>query len=131
MRRLLDTDVVIDAIRGRPPAARRRLQSLSPDDLAISAITVAELSYGARKSRTPDATRTLFEEFLLPFEILPFDRSAAEEHGRLRHLLRRRPIGDRDLLIAAIAVAHGLAVATRNVREFRRVPDLNVEDWRE
>jgi predicted nucleic acid-binding protein len=47
----------------------------------------------------------------------------------LRHELRRHPIGDRDLLIAAIAVAHRLCVATRIVREFRCVAGLEVEDW--
>lgn len=128
MKRLFDSDVVIDALRGRP-AVRRRLQALSPDDVAISAITIAELWYGAEKSNEPDRTRALFEEFLAPFEILPFDRPAAQDHGRLRYRLRQRPIGDRDLLIAAIALTRRLTIATRNVREFRRVPGLKVEDW--
>jgi tRNA(fMet)-specific endonuclease VapC len=129
VRRLLDTDVVIDAIRGRPPGARRRLQAMSPDDVAVCAITVAELWYGAEGSQAPESTRALFEQFLQPFEVLPFDRPAAEHHGRLRHRLRQKPIGDRDLLIATIALANRLTIATRNVREFRRVPGLKIEDW--
>lgn len=130
MKRLLDTDVVIDAIRGRRADIRERLQTLSPDELAVSAITIAELWYGAEASAEPERTQTLFAEFVAPFEVLPFDRNSAEHHGRLRHRLRRTPIGERDLLIAAIAVANRLTVATGNVREFRRVPGLSVEEWR-
>ena len=129
MRRLLETDVVIAAIRGRPPDVRKRLRALSPDDVAVSAITVAELWYGAERSTDPERTRTLFEEYLEPFEVYPFDRGAAKHHGHLRHRLRRQPIGERDLLIASIAVAGRLTIATGNVREFRRVPGVKVEGW--
>ena len=61
--------------------------------------------------------------------VLAFDREAAEVHGDLRHALRHNPIGERDLLLASIAFARGLTVVTANVREFRRVPGLAVEDW--
>lgn len=126
---LLDTDVVVDALRGRPPDVRRRLRGMSPGEVSLSTITVAELWYGAEKSANPQGTRELFEQFIEPFEILAFDRPAAEHHGRLRHALRQNPIGDRDLLIAAIAFANGLTIATRNTREFGRVEGLTVEDW--
>lgn len=129
MKRLLDTDVAIDAIRGRRAKIRDRLQALSPDNLVLSAVTIAELWFGAEGSAEPDRTRLLFQEFVAPFEIVPFDRLSAEHHGRLRHRLHRQPLGERDLLIAAIAVANGLIVVTGNVREFGRVPDLAVEQW--
>jgi len=58
-----------------------------------------------------------------------FDRAAAGEHARLRYLLRYAPIGERDLLVAAIASANGLGVVTNNLAEFARVPGLTVEDW--
>ncbi len=126
---LLDTNTVVYAIRARPAAVRARLGRVSPDDVRVSAITVAELWYGAQRSTEPARRRAVFEAFLDPYEILSFDRAAGEEHGRLRHRLRHEPIGERDLLIAAIAVANGLAVVSRNVREFGRVPGLSVEDW--
>lgn len=129
MTRLLDTNVVIHAIRSRPLSVRQQLGRLSPEDVAVSTITVAELSYGAERSAEPERRRQVFEEFLRPYEILPFDRPAAEHHGRLRNELRHNPIGERDLLIAAIAVARGLVIVTSNVREFHRVPGLTVEDW--
>ena len=69
--------------------------------------------------------------FVEPYEIVAFDRPAAESHGRLRFAMRSQSIGERDLLIAATALAHDLTVVTRNAREFRRVPGLAVEGWLE
>ncbi len=126
---LLDTNVLIQAQRGHPPAARTRLGETSPIDVAVSVVTVAELWYGAAKHGDPARKRKLWSKFLEPYDVFPFDRPAAEIHGVLRHSLRHSPIGERDLLIAAIALANDLTIATANVREFGRVPDLRVEDW--
>jgi len=126
---LLDTNVLIHAVRGRPVAVRSRLRAVSPDDVAVSSITIAELWYGAEKSPEPRRKREAWRVVLQPFEVLSFDREAAERHARLRHLLRRQPIGERDLLIAAIAISRDLSLVTHNVAEFERVPDLRVEDW--
>jgi len=61
--------------------------------------------------------------------VLSFSKQEAAEHARLREALRNRPIGERDLLIAAIAVSNGFGVVTRNVGEFKRVRGLKVEGW--
>lgn len=126
---LLDTNIVIHAIRFRPPSVRQRLGEVSPDDVRISSITIAELWYGAEKYNAPARRRTVLEAFLEPYAILSFDRAAGELHGHLRHAMRHHPIGERDLLIAAIALANDLTVVTNNTREFARVPELRVEDW--
>lgn len=128
---LLDTNVLIHAQRRRPAAVRQRLRAVSPDSVAISTVTVAELWYGIARSDDPDRKRELWSRFLAPFDVLAFDQAAAEIHGDLRFALRRQPIGERDLLIAAIALAKDLTVVTANTREFRRVPGLRVEDWGE
>jgi len=126
---LLDTNVLIHAQRGRPEAVRRRLRAVSPENVVISTVTVAELWYGIARSDDPTRKRELWSRFLTPFDVLAFDRAAAEVHGGLRFALRHHPIGERDLLIAAIALANDLTVVTANTREFRRVPGLRVEDW--
>lgn len=126
---LLDTNVLIHVVRGRPPAVRARLQQQSPDDIAISSVTVAELWYGAEKSSNPTRKREAWEAVLAPFQVVAFDRGAAEHHARIRFLLRHRPIGERDLLIASIALACDLTLVTHNAAEFSRVPELRVEDW--
>lgn len=127
---LLDTNTCIYAIK-RVPEALRRLQERSPGDFGISAITVAELWFGAAKSSLPKQTRASVDAFLKPFEILPFASEAANEYAEIRVQLEKagRPIGERDLLIAAIARARRLTVVTHNVREFSRVAGLRVEDW--
>jgi tRNA(fMet)-specific endonuclease VapC len=128
---LLDTNTCVYAIK-RDPRVLRSLQEHSPDDFAISAITVAELWFGAAKSTRPQKTRSSVDAFLEPFEILPFAAEAADEYAVIRLQLERggRPIGERDLLIAATAKARRLTVVTHNVREFARVADLDTEDWR-
>jgi tRNA(fMet)-specific endonuclease VapC len=125
---LLDTNAVIHAIRGRPSSVRTRLNAEGPARVAVSAITVAELAYGAVKSDRP-GRHELFEAFLEPYEVLAFDSEAGHLHGALRHQLRHQPIGERDLFIAAIGLARGMTVVTANRREFDRVPGLGVEDW--
>jgi tRNA(fMet)-specific endonuclease VapC len=126
---LLDTNILIFAARDRPKVVRSRLQSQSPDDVAVSSIAIAELWYGAEKSEDPERKREAWRAFLEPYPVLPFDRAAAQEHARIRHALRHAPIGERDLLVAAIAAANGFRVVTNNVAEFGRVPGLTVEDW--
>ena len=126
---LLDTNVLIHAVRGRPPAVRARLQRESPEDVAVSSITVAELWYGAEKSPSPARKRDAWKAVIEPFQVLAFDRDAAEHHARIRYLLRHKPIGERDLLIASIALAHDRTLVTHNAEEFSRVTRLHVEDW--
>lgn len=130
MNRLLDTSVIVSVLRGRE-GPRRRMEAASPDDFGIPSVAVAELAYGAERSTDPARAGVVWRAFVEPFEVVPFDRATAEAHGRLRSALRASPIGERDLLIAATAVAHGCAVITQNAREFRRVPGLSVEEWGE
>ncbi len=129
MTYLLDTNAVIHALRGRPASVRQRMDAEGPGRVCVSSVTVAELWYGAEKAEDPDRRRRLVEEFLAPLEVVPFDAAAGRLHGVLRHQLRHHPIGERDLLIAAIARALGRTLVTANRAEFERVPDLTVEDW--
>jgi tRNA(fMet)-specific endonuclease VapC len=94
-------------------------------------MTIAELWFGALKSARPAVARREMDGFLEPFVVLPFDRNAADAYARTRLALERqgRPIGERDLLIASIALARDLVVVTHNTSEFGRVPGLASEDW--
>ena len=130
MRRLLDTNIRVFALKRRPEVLDR-LQPLSPDDIASSSVTLAELWFGARKSSRRESTRAAVDAFVRPLEILPFDAEAAEAHAEIRLVLERagQPIGERDLLIASIARSSDFAVVTHNTAEFTCVPRLQVEDW--
>ena len=126
---LLDTNALIHAQKGHPPSVRAKLQQISPDDVAVSTVTLAELWFGIANSSNPTGKRAAWERVIEPWQVLPFDEDAADHHARIRWELRHNPIGDRDLLIAAIAASRDLVVVSQNVREFRRVPGLRVEDW--
>lgn len=128
MSRLLDTDVLVDVLRNRG-GARARMAAASPDDLRVSSVAVAELACGARLAREPARADLAWRTLLEPIEVVPFDAAAAERHAELRLALRSSPIGERDLMVAATAVAHGLVIVTRNLREFGRVPGLQLEGW--
>lgn len=128
MAQLVDSSVFIMLERhGRDPAA---LGALGRDEsLAIASITASELLFGVYRANTAERrTRreTFVEGILAAFPVLPFDLLAARAHARLwTHLAGAgQLIGERDLVIAATAVAHGYDVLTENVGEFARVPGI-------
>jgi len=128
---LLDSDICIEALRRRSEPLLRRLRLHSPDEIAVSVITEAELRFGALNSASPERNEAAADAFLRPFSSLPLAREYVPIYGRLRLALERagNRIGALDMLIAAQAVALGLTVVTNNLREFRRVPGLRVENW--
>jgi tRNA(fMet)-specific endonuclease VapC len=95
------------------------------------AMCVAELFYGAQRSRDPARSLAVQQRFLQPYRSLPFDDAAAEIAGSLRAQLAARgmPIGPYDLQIAAIALANQCTLVTHNLGEFGRIPNLSIEDW--
>jgi tRNA(fMet)-specific endonuclease VapC len=126
---VLDTDVCIEVLRRRDRRLLARLAAAP--GVAVSAITLAELDFGARRSADPAANLVAVETFTALVVPLPFDGAAAREAGKVRSELARigRPIGPFDVLIAGHALSVDLPLVTRNGREFRRVPDLVVERW--
>ncbi|MEO8529556.1 MAG: type II toxin-antitoxin system VapC family toxin [Pseudolysinimonas sp.] len=130
LRYLLDTNVVIFALRHRGAALRDRFTEAS-GRMAVSSITVAELAYGVEKSAAPSKNAVAVEEFLGLVDVLAFGRVAAEHAGEIRtHLAHLgTPVGPFDGLIAGHARSIGLTVVTSNRREFDRVPGLRVVDW--
>lgn len=131
MRYLLDTNICIALIRQKSPSILHRLTQLPLTEVAVSALTVAELHYGVETSAHPAQNRRALEYFLLPLTILPFDAQAAVAYGQIRATLEGQgmPIGAIDLLLAAQAIRRQMIMVTNNVREFVRVPGLSVEDW--
>lgn len=130
MKYLLDTNVCVDYLSGRHPAVVSRIHRSAPPDLALSAVVVAELRYGADRSARPKANHVRIDVLMAEIPSLDFDVDAA--YGRLRARLEASgtPIGPNDMLIAAQALSRGLVVVTDNVDEFRRVKGLKVENWR-
>lgn len=130
MKVLLDTDICV-AILNREDAVRPHLERHAPSALRMSAITLADLRFGIAKSRQPKRATANLNALRARIGVVPFDEHATDRYGELRALLEARgtSIGPLDTLIAAHALSMKWALATHNVREFRRVPGLTVEDW--
>lgn len=121
----------IDIIRKRNPAVLSRLEASKVGEVGISTITFAELTHGVEKSAKPDQNRLALYEFCTPLQVVPFNDMAALAYGRIRAQLERlgKLIGPMDLLIAAHALALDSVLVTGNLREFRRIPELELESW--
>jgi tRNA(fMet)-specific endonuclease VapC len=129
VRYLLDTDTVSFALRGQGHVGAKLL-TVRPSEVRISAITLAELRFGADRKGSKKL-HALIDTFVSSIEVAPFDDRAAAEFGRIGGLLADRgtPIGEMDALIAAHAAALDCILVTNNVRHFSRVPRLAVENW--
>jgi tRNA(fMet)-specific endonuclease VapC len=128
---LLDTNICIALLKGSDQALVERIRAMDPGDLALSSTVKAELLFGARKGSKVEQNLALLESFFSQFESLSFDDLAAEHYGQLRAVLEKKGtmIGANDLLIASVALTHGLILLTRNRKEFSRVPGLRWEEW--
>jgi tRNA(fMet)-specific endonuclease VapC len=131
MKFMLDTNICIYVINERPPSVVGRFRTFSIGDVGISAITLAELEYGAAKSSQPRRNREALGQFISPLEVAAFDADATSAYGQIRTALEKRgtPIGPMDMLIAAHAIGLGVMLITNNKREFARVPGLRIENW--
>ena len=120
-RFLLDTNILVYLIAGKPEPLRLRVQQCRPGSLATSTICVAEAAFGLAGDVL--AQRAL-EQLLTVIVPLPFDLAAAL---RFPDIPFRR--GSSDRLIAAHALAMGLVLVTDNERDFVDVPALRIENW--
>jgi tRNA(fMet)-specific endonuclease VapC len=128
---MLDTDICIYIIKGKPAGVSKHFQRLQPGELAMSAITFAELMNGAMKSRRVEENVAKLNEMAELLDILAFDRRAAAVYGEVRTDLEKRGeiIGSYDLLIASHAISLDLVLVTNNEREFKRVKGLKMDNW--
>ena len=131
MKVMLDTDICIYIIKRRPSAVLERFTGFAVGDIGISVITLAELEYGASKSRDAKRNRHALEQFIEPLEVVGFGRAAALIYGTIRAQLEQKgqPIGSMDLLIAAHARSLNVRLVTNNESEFKRVSGLRIENW--
>ena len=133
MKYLLDTNICVFIFRRKFPSVLQRLHQTHAGEVGISAVTLAELRYGADKSSDPSKNHTVIDAFLTTVAVVEFHEDAARRYGIVRSELESRgtPIGPLDNMIAAHTLSLGATLVTNNVREFSRVTGLMVEDWSE
>lgn len=131
MRYLLDTDICIYIIKNHSPEILERFREHSPQDVAISTITLFELHYGVEKSQYRQRSAGALDKFLMPLNIIDLDRPAAVEAAAIRAQLEKQgiSIGPYDLLIAGLARSRDMTLVTNNTKEFAQVADLCLENW--
>ena len=131
MKYLLDTNICIYLINKKPLPVIIKLKSQKISDVCISSITLSELEYGVEKSSLPIRNRMALNEFLAPIEIYDFDNRAALFYGKIRFFLEKNgiTIGPLDTLIAAHCLSLNTILITNNEAEFKRIPELRIENW--
>lgn len=137
MAKLIDSSVFIDLERRRRPLGDLiRLSQSSGEPMALASITVSELLVGVHRADTPErrsSRRSFVDKIISQIPVLPLDFRVAEKHAEIWGSLLSggQPIGAHDLIIAATALAYDYSVLTHNLRDFRRVPGLVVEqpEW--
>lgn len=123
---MLDTNTVSYIVRGKSPAARAQLHGLRSDEIGcVSAITEAELRYGASKQAPGSARLAALNAFFDKVRILPWGSAEALVYGDLRAKLERagKVLGNLDMLIAAHAISANATLVTRD-KAFAQVEDL-------
>jgi tRNA(fMet)-specific endonuclease VapC len=134
---LLDTDTYTLHQFGREKVLER---SQTADELpGITIVTQIEVLRGRHDAllKAEDGDRLLHAQEVLAltlrhmtqFQVVPFDAAAAAEFDRLRQSKGLKKIGRADLLIASICLANKATLVTRNVKDFQKVPGLQVENW--
>jgi tRNA(fMet)-specific endonuclease VapC len=126
---MLDTDIVSFALRGIGDVSAR-ISERKRSEICISAITLAELRFGAERRGSKKIHRAV-EVFVSEVEVLPFDDAAASRFGTVAVTLARsgKPIGQIDTLIAAHALSVDATLVTNNQRHFSIVRGLRLENW--
>ena len=128
---MLDANVCISVMNGNPPGLRTRLMQHDPTEVAISQIVRYELEFGVCNSTQVERNAENLRHFLRYVQVLDWGDEQTLAAAQVRCELARRgtPIGPYDILIAGHARSLGVVLVTRNVREFARVDNLQVEDW--
>lgn len=126
---MLDSNTCIFVMKEMSLAIVGRFNRLA-SQLTISTVTLAELRFGAEKSHKTSENQSVLDQFAARLSVVDFDADAAKHYGQIRIALRRQQIGPLDTLIAAHARSLDLILVTDNVREFKRVPGLLIENWK-
>ncbi len=131
---MLDTNICSFIMRERPEKVVKTLQAHAEnrDRIVISAITYAELRFGAIGKKASPKHNVIVDEFLQRIDgVLAWDQAAVEETTSIKKVLSDQgtPISINDTMIAGHAISQGCVLVTNNTKEFNRVPDLTIEDW--
>jgi tRNA(fMet)-specific endonuclease VapC len=133
---ILDTDHVSLFQTGHP-LITQRIQSIDPNSIAVTIVTVEEQMYGRlnriRRAKSAEELRIAYSNlnrtlaYFQTINVLDFDSKSADFYQEI--ISQKIRVGTQDLKIAAIVLSRGAVIVTRNSRDFSKVPRLQIEDW--
>ena len=127
---LLDTNILSDLVKHPTCKIFSKIQSIGEEKVCTSVIVACELRFGAEKNNS-SRLKERIALILDNINVLSLEPSIDNYYAEVRTYLERQvtPIGGNDLIIAVHALASDLILVTANVREFSRVPNLEIENW--
>ncbi|MFN7370213.1 MAG: type II toxin-antitoxin system VapC family toxin [Burkholderiales bacterium] len=128
-RYMLDTNMCIYLMKNQPEQVARRFAECLVGDVVMSAITYAELEYGAAVSADPAREQANLAALTEDIPVVAFDAAAGVAYGSIRLVTRESKRDHLDNLIAAHAVSLGVTLVTNNVSDFSKYPGLRTENW--
>lgn len=128
---MLDTNICIYIAKQKPEGVIERFEELTVGEVGMSSITYGELYYGASKSHYPDESKAILDDLISLIPPLPLPTDSGMHYGDIRNNLQKQGkiIGNNDLWIAAHVLAIDVTLVTYNMKEFKRIPKLKVENW--
>jgi tRNA(fMet)-specific endonuclease VapC len=126
---LLDTNICAYFLNGKFNL-ETKIDSVGFENCVVSEITIAELKYGVEKSTHKEKNKKTLEIFQSKFDVIPIFPALdiyAKEKARLK--TKGKILDDFDLLIGSTAIFNSLTLVTKNVSDFDRLEDINIEDW--
>jgi tRNA(fMet)-specific endonuclease VapC len=126
---LIDTDICIELLKGNKRILQRRDQYDGP--VGVCFMTIAELYYGAEKSKDPTKNTDTIEKLLITLEIVHTDIAILKRFGMIKAHLQKQgePIADADILIASATLEKAERLITGNTKHFERIAGLALENW--
>lgn len=128
-RYMLDTNICIYLIKHQPKEVAQRFAQCCVGDVVVSAITYAELEYGASVMKNPEQERATLAALIEDILVMPFDTAAGRAYGPIRFATRERKKDHLDKLIAAHAISLDAILVTNNVQDFEKYPGIRIENW--
>ncbi|MCP4750163.1 MAG: type II toxin-antitoxin system VapC family toxin [Proteobacteria bacterium] len=130
---LFDTDTLSNIVKRKPSTKLMDMLTDLPKSVQYtSSINIGEIYFGAYRSPHKEMILQAFKERVFPnVNILSFDKGSGEIFGLLKAELEKQGIGcsEPDLRIASIAIQSNLTLITGNIKHFRNIPGLRIENW--
>ena len=126
----LDSSIFIPLLRGDKDI-KKKLDSMEPENVSITTITLCELFRGAFKSRDTKNDLETVHKLIRDYKTFLFDIESSETFGEDFVNLEKsgKPTQVLDLMIASIAKSNNLILVTRNKKHFENIQDLKIEEW--